>query len=88
MIGEKSKQREVKLGDSISLDHSSSPPSLHKKWRRARQRKRCEFTLKATREVVENIVSRYFFNNIYWVKYMISPPAMLAKFGLSPCKKN
>ena len=34
MINEKRKQRELELGDpSRSLDHNSSPPSRHKKWK-------------------------------------------------------
>ncbi|CAL5205233.1 unnamed protein product [Lathyrus oleraceus] len=55
MIEEKRKQREQELGDSISLDHTSSAPSHHEKWKRARQRKGGEFTSEATHEVAEKI---------------------------------
>lgn len=58
MVKEKRKQRELELGDSISLDLTSSPPSRYEKWKRARQRKGGEFTSKATCEVEKKIVSR------------------------------
>lgn len=61
MIGEKSKQGEINLGDSISLDRIPSPSSHPEKWKRAHQRKDYEFTSDATQELAQKIVSIYFF---------------------------
>ncbi|CAL5191008.1 unnamed protein product [Lathyrus oleraceus] len=55
MIEEKRKQRELELGDSISLDRTSSPHSRHDKWKREHQRKVGEFISDVTREVVQKI---------------------------------
>lgn len=61
MIEENRKQRELELGDSISLDHIPSTSSRHKKWKRAHQRTDRDFTSDATHEVTQKIVSRYLF---------------------------
>ncbi|XP_057452627.1 uncharacterized protein LOC130744462 [Lotus japonicus] len=53
MINEKRQE----LDASIELDRIPSPPSRHDKWKRARQRRRGEYTSEATRVVAEKIDS-------------------------------
>lgn len=65
MIEEKRKQREQELGDSISLDHTPSPPSRYEKSKRAHKRKGGEFTSETTCKVAEKIISRFFFQQYY-----------------------
>lgn len=78
MIKENRKQRQQELGDpSKILDLIPSPPSSHAKWKRALQIPGGEFTLQASHEVTENIVSRYFFQHCLFKLIQFSKDELL-----------